>query len=179
MLTRHNYTLAQVNKKLQNYDRPNHYCTHANVFPAGYNRLSHRVLLCFAVLILAAFTCAQAEGPTDYNHDQDNNSFDKNTICYWDCTVISSDFPVQTKTDIVTNTLITLVVNYETNVDEKCVNRASQISSNNAIKHFKLWLPAINTHYTLNHAIERALDLIFQFPRYAKQNTEIKAVCSL
>ena len=138
------------------------------------------MLLCFAVLILAAFSCTQAKSPSQYNHNRDDEGFRNNTRCSWNCTVIYSDFAVKRSTDFAVNRIIRLVVNYKTKVDEKCVNHASRISSKNGIEVFKLWLPEKNKLSIIAHEIKRSLDLIFQsISHSAEESEDIEAVCRL
>ena len=136
--------------------------------------------LSFAVFVVG-FACMQADtssAVSEYNGNtlRSKKETSNNTKCRWNCTVIDSDFPQRSKTAFDKNRLITLVVNYERKVNEKCIQQTSE-SSGNTTKYFEVWLPANNNLSTLDHAIQRLFNYIFSGQTDGQAN--MKAVCNL
>ena len=135
---------------------------------------------CFAVF-LASFSCTRTEGSTResrYNGNtlHDDNGSSNQTTCSWNCTVIHSDWPDQTKTTFVRNRLINLVVEYQKTVNEKCAKRSSRTSSENATEYFKVWLPANNKLSSFDNVIQSLLN--WEFSSYTEKRFKVKAVCN-
>ncbi|XP_068755280.1 uncharacterized protein [Montipora capricornis] len=136
--------------------------------------------LSFAVFVVR-FACMQADtssAVSEYNGNTLRNKKESsnNTKCCWNCTVIDSDFPERWKTAFGKKRLITLVVNFERKVNEKCIQQTSE-SSGNITEYFEVWLPTNNNLSTLDHAIQRLFNYIFSGQTDGQAN--MKAVCNL
>lgn len=136
--------------------------------------------LSFTVFVVH-FACMQADissAVSEYNGNtlRSYKGSSNNTKCRWNCKVIDSDFPERWKTAFGKKRLITLVVNYERKVNEKCIQKTSE-SSGNTTEYFEVWLPTNNHLSTFDHAIQRLFNSIFSGQTDGKAN--MKAVCSL
>ena len=136
--------------------------------------------LSFAVFVVH-FACMQADissAVSEYNGNtlRSYKGSSNNTKCRWNCTVIDSDFPERSKTAFDKNRLITLVVNYERKVTEKCIQQTSE-SNGNTTEYFQVWLPTNNNLSTLDHGMQPLFNYIFSGQTNGQAN--MKAVCNL
>ncbi|XP_068755275.1 uncharacterized protein [Montipora capricornis] len=137
------------------------------------SRLSFAVVVVFACMqTYTSSVASEYNGNTLRSYKGSSN----NTKCRWNCTVIDSDFPERSKTTFDKNRLITLVVNYERKVTEKCIQQTSE-SSGNTTEYFQVWLPTNNNLSTLDHGMQPLFNYIFSGQSNGQAN--MKAVCNL
>ena len=95
--------------------------------------LSPRFTACLAAVVLSIVVVDSDALP----RSQENAESNAGTNCSWDCKVVDSTFGLEMKALISEFRLISLQLNCDQQVDEKCVNQT--YLQNSSIKRAALW----------------------------------------